>query len=143
MGSIVVGVDGSEGSAAALVWALGEARVRRAPLDAVVAWQYPVLTTLPAYGSMPAIEEMEATAQELLERALAQAGGAEGVTVRELVAEGPAGPALVAAAAEADLLVVGSRGHGAFAGMLLGSVSQYAVVHAPCPVVVVPVEHPA
>jgi nucleotide-binding universal stress UspA family protein len=141
MGTIVVGVDGSDGSNAALRWAIDEARTRRAPLDAVVAWQYPVLTTLPAYGSMPSVEQMEATAQESLERAIAAAGGADGVTVRELVAEGPAGPALVAAATDADLLVVGSRGHGAFAGMLLGSVSQYAVVHAPCPVVVVPVAH--
>lgn len=142
MGRLVVGVDGSDGSAAALTWALAEARLRSAELDLLVAWQYPVLTTLPAYGSMPTVEQMEATAQETVERSLALAGGADGVVVHVLVAEGPAGPGLVAAAAGADLLVVGSRGHGAFAGMLLGSVSQYAVVHAPCPVVVVPAGEP-
>jgi nucleotide-binding universal stress UspA family protein len=130
MGTIVVGVDGSEGSRAAL---------RGCPMVAVTVWQYPVLTTLPAFGALPPIEDLSQEADTSLRQVLADEGVDLGgdVDVRTVVAEGAAAAALLEAATDADLLVVGSRGHGGFTGMLLGSVSQHVVSHAPCPVVVV------
>jgi nucleotide-binding universal stress UspA family protein len=139
MGKIVVGVDASEGSRAALRWAFDEARLRACPLDVVTVWQYPVLTTLPAFGALPPIEDLSTEAETSLTQVLAEEGVAstDAVAVSTVVAEGAAAAALLEAATDADLLVVGSRGHGGFTGMLLGSVSQHVVSHAPCPVVVV------
>jgi nucleotide-binding universal stress UspA family protein len=139
MGKIVVGVDASEGSRAALRWAFDEARLRACPLDVVTVWQYPVLTTLPAFGALPPIEDLSTEAETSLTQVLAEEGVAstDAVAVSTVVAEGAAAAALLETATDADLLVVGSRGHGGFTGMLLGSVSQHVVSHAPCPVVVV------
>ena len=139
MGKIVVGVDASEGSRAALRWAFDEARLRGCPLDVVTVWQYPVLTTLPAFGALPPIEDLSTEAEASLTQVLAEEGVAstDAVEVSTVVAEGAAAAALLEAATDADLLVVGSRGHGGFTGMLLGSVSQHVVSHAPGPVVVV------
>jgi nucleotide-binding universal stress UspA family protein len=139
MGKIVVGVDASEGSRAALRWAFDEARLRACPLDVVTVWQYPVLTTLPAFGALPPIEDLSTEAETSLTQVLTEEGVAstDAVAVSTVVAEGAAAAALLEAATDADLLVVGSRGHGGFTGMLLGSVSQHVVSHAPCPVVVV------
>jgi len=139
MSGIVVGVDASPGSRAALRWAHEEATLRGTTLTAVTVWQYPVLTTLPAFGSLPPIEDLSREAEAALHAVLAeeQVASTAEVPVETVVAEGPAAAALLQVAADADLLVVGSRGHGGFAGMLLGSVSQHCVAHAPCPVVVV------
>lgn len=139
MGKIVVGVDGSEGSRAALRWARQEAALRACPMVAVTVWQYPVLTTLPAFGALPPIEDLSKEADTSLRQVLADEGvELDGdVEVDTVVAEGAAAASLLEAADDADLLVVGSRGHGGFTGMLLGSVSQHVVNHAPCPVVVV------
>lgn len=139
MGRIVVGVDGSKGSRAALQWAHAEARLRAATLTAVTVWQYPVLTTLPAFGALPAIEDLSGEAETSLHAILAEEGVAstDDVPVETIVAEGAAAAALLEASEGAEMLVVGSRGHGGFTGMLLGSVSQHVVSHARCPVVVV------
>ncbi len=142
MSRIVVGVDGSAPALAALRWADDEARRRQATLAVVVAWQPQVLLNPYPYGPvpMPDDREIEAAARTVAERAVEEAGvvgDPEHDVVIEVV-EGPPVPSLLAAAAGADLLVVGSRGHGAFTGMLLGSVSQHCAGHAPCPVVVVP-----
>jgi nucleotide-binding universal stress UspA family protein len=84
------------------------------------------------------LSDLHRAAEDLLERAIADAGNeTKGVEIERQVVEGPAAEVLVQAASPDDLLVVGSRGHGGFAGLLLGSVSQQCVHHARCPVVVV------
>lgn len=139
MKKIVVAVDGSEGSRAALRWAWEEAKVHGAALEVAVAWQYPITTSLPAFGSMPTPDDLEGEARAAMLAVIAEEGITSdgGVTITTLVAEGPAVQVLLDASAKADLLVVGSRGHGGFKGMLLGSVSQQCVNHASIPVVVV------
>jgi nucleotide-binding universal stress UspA family protein len=136
---IVVGVDGSEGSLLALRWAAEEARLRDAVLEVVTAWHFPVLATIPAFGVLPPADEMSEEARRGLDELLESEGiTASGLTVLETVGEGRAAGVLLDAAADADLVVLGSRGHGGFSGLLLGSVSQAVVSHARCPVVVVP-----
>lgn len=139
MEKIVVGVDGSVGARAALRWAYAEARAHGATLEVVVAWQYPITTSLPAFGSMPTPDDLEGEARESMLAVIAEEGitADGGVNVTTLVAEGTAAQALLDASAGADLLVVGSRGHGGFKGLLVGSVSQQCVNHAQVPVVVV------
>jgi nucleotide-binding universal stress UspA family protein len=153
MGTIVVGVDGSAGSLAALRWTLAEARFRGADVHVVHAWMVPLLDAVPepwALGT-PSLrpsedevhEHLEATARKVLDAALAEARSADpGVEVQAQLAEGRAATALLAAGRGADLLVVGSRGRGGFTGLLLGSVSTQCVHHAPCPVVIVPAHTP-
>jgi nucleotide-binding universal stress UspA family protein len=139
MSKIVVGVDGSPGSRAALHWAHDEAQLRGADLVVVTVWQFPVMTSLPAFGAMPPPENLGSDAEGALLQTLSEEGiaASHDVPVTTVVAEGAAAPALLDASADADLLVVGSRGHGGFTGLLLGSVSQQCVSHATCPVVVV------
>lgn len=153
-GTIVVGVDGSPESDAALRWALEEGRVRDATVRAIYAWEQPPLDVATAdagFGTpglalpTPPTEYMEIRhaiedeANRLLPEALERAGGAAtGVEVEQQVVEGLAGDVLVEAARSADLLVVGSRGRGGLKGLLLGSVSQHTLHNAPCPVVVLP-----
>jgi len=150
MAKIVVGTDGSPSAQRAVRWALGEARLRRAPLHIVHAWMLPLLDALPepwllatpvGHTDDELHERVAAGARELLEEAVAEAKTAapELDVIGELAEMRPAA-ALLEAARDADLLVVGSRGHGGFAGLLLGSVSSQCVHHAPCPVVVVPGE---
>ena len=142
MSRIVVGVDGSPASTGALAWALDEARLRRASVTAVHAWAhpFPVATGFPGGFVVPVDEDtvdaMRKAAEELLERVLSEAD-THGVEVEQVVAEGPAAGALIEEADGAELLVVGSRGHGGFAGLLLGSVSQQCAHYAPCPVVII------
>jgi nucleotide-binding universal stress UspA family protein len=138
--TIVVGVDGSEGSLRALRWAADEAKLRDATLHVVTAWQYPVFSTMPAFGVLPPTEEMSKGAEDALRQLLAEEGltGRDDITVLESVVQGSSAAALLEAAADAELLVLGSRGHGGFKGLLLGSVSQAVVAHSPCPVVVIP-----
>lgn len=153
--AVVVGVDGSAGAKEALRWALAEARLRKAPLRAVHAWTFGYVGgsvegypywggSLGAYTSLGVdLGDLHHAAEDLLERALADAGAdAEGIEIERQVVEGSAAEVLVAAASKDDLLVVGSRGHGGFAELLLGSVSQQCVHHAPCPVVVVHLPKP-
>jgi nucleotide-binding universal stress UspA family protein len=144
---IVVGVDGSPASRAALEWAVAEARLRHATLEVVHAWEFPafVLTT---YGgaTLPVVapEDLERAARELVARTVAGMAGADPVLRLETtVVRGHPANTLVEAAKGADLLVVGSRGHGGFTGMLLGSVSNHVAHHATCPVVIVRHRGPA
>ncbi len=139
MGKIVAGVDGSRGSQAALRFALEEARLRGSSVTAVFAWAIPFVADVPT-GLLPSLlADFREDAAKVLEDAIAEAD-TSGVEVERLVVEGPAGAALVEAAKDAELLVVGSRGRGGFKGLLLGSVSQQCAHHAACPVVIVP--HP-
>ena len=142
MGTIVVGVDGSAGSQEALRFAAAEARLRQAKLRVVAAW---TLTYVAApVGMMVPIDdallpELRENARAVLDKAVAEAiGAATDIEIEKSVCEGSPVKVLVDAAQGADLLVVGTRGHGGFAGLLLGSVSQQIVHHAPCPVVIVP-----
>ncbi len=132
---IVVGIDGSECSKDALRWAARQAGFTGAALDAVIGWQYPVF-----YGWAPGPQDFDfgAAAGQALTGALDEVlGAARPAGLRARVVDGRAAQVLVDASAGADLLVVGSRGHGGFAEALLGSVSQHCVHHAPCPVVVI------
>lgn len=133
---IVVGVDGSPSSKAALAWAIRQAKLTGAVVDAVIAWKYPGLYGYPTPIADDA--DYEALAAKVVNDAIAEVSGRAGpVEVRPQIAEGNAAEALLAASAGAELLVVGSRGHGGFVEALLGSVSQHMVHHALCPVVVV------
>jgi nucleotide-binding universal stress UspA family protein len=139
---IVVGADGSPSSRAALRWAVRQAELTGATVQAVIAWQYPVATGGYAWAPVAVLDG--ADLQEAAEKALADeigevVGGSSSsdVRVRPAAIEGNPSQVLIEASAGADLLVVGSRGHGGFAGALLGSVSQHCVHHADCPVVIV------
>ena len=133
--TIVVGIDGSASSSAALEWAAQQAELTGSHVTVVIAWQWPMV-----YGSpfaLPADYDPVADAQRVLDDAVATATEAHPkVEFRAVVEEGTPAAVLVAASQGADLLVVGSRGHGEFAGMLLGSVSEHCVTNAHCPVLV-------
>ncbi len=131
---IVVGVDGSPGSVRALRWALDEARTRSASVDAVFAWHYPAYYALvigPVKRFQTAAEAMVAKAAQLA------ADWAPGVPFRAVSVAQATVPALLDASRGADLLVVGSQGHGSFHQALLGSVAHQSARHATCPVAVV------
>jgi nucleotide-binding universal stress UspA family protein len=164
---IVVGVDASPGALRALAWAADEARLRLASLQVVHAYHaqalaaplyFPSREALPgraaAAGARPPEEEPAETleqrarfqaavrrqAEDMLEQLVHELGETvEGIDVRRSVVEdrNPA-EALLELSADADLLVVGSRGRGGFTSLLLGSVSHQVVLHARCPVVVIP-----
>jgi len=137
--SVVVGIDGSAGSRAALKWAARYASATGATIRAVNAFHYPSAGPLPA-GIEPKVidDAVRADRQATLDGVVTDVFGSadpEGVTT--VVAYGHPAPVLVAESEAADLLVVGHRGHGAFNGMMLGSVSIHCVTSARCPVVVV------
>jgi len=139
---IVVGVDGSQGSKTALEWAMTEARLTGATVDAVITWQDPVMYGF-SYGWTPIEYEGDSFATvmgRVLDDAIADVTSRleRPVAVFARVVEGHPTQVLLDSAVGAQMLVVGSRGHSTFAGILLGSVSQHCVQHAPCPVVVIP-----
>jgi nucleotide-binding universal stress UspA family protein len=151
---IVVGVDGSAGSDAALSWAVAEAALRGSRLRVVHAYQAqsaPVMEVglgAPAgiAGAAMLAEEGERVRQAAEEHARAVIDGAlrrasddlGGIEIERVAAEGPVTQTLIESARDAELLVVGSRGRGGFLGLLLGSVSQQVALHPPCPVVILP-----
>jgi len=142
MGVIVVGVDQSAGASAALRFALEEARFRQATLRVIHAWQFGYIGATGLEGWLPAaggnLEDFRAGAEAALEQTLKEVGAdSEGVTIERRVEQGSAATVLIEESQDADLLVVGSRGHGGFAQLLLGSVSQQCAQHAFCPVVIV------
>jgi nucleotide-binding universal stress UspA family protein len=144
---IVVGIDGSPCSESALRWAIAQAHVTGAGVEAIAAWQAPVNSGY-SLGFMPALDsdvDWATLPEKVLRESVARAVKElqPGVEIVTRVVQGHPAQVLLDAAASAQLLVVGSRGHGTLAGRLLGSVSQHCVQHAPCPVVVVRGDHPA
>lgn len=141
MGKIVVGVDGSENARRALQWAIDEGRLRSWAVEAVHAWSYPYAGGTEIVPLTIDLSMIESAAREVLDTAVdsTDGSGLPSPVVRTLI-NGGAARALLDASKDADLLVVGSRGRGGFTGLLLGSVSQSAVHHAPCPVVIVPTD---
>jgi nucleotide-binding universal stress UspA family protein len=140
-GRIVVGVDGSASSAAALNWAVDEAELRGVDVHAVMAWQNPVVYNPPnimAVSTVVSGEDLAAAAASEVKRIAAEAGENRTAKITAEAVEGHPAEALISSADGAALLVVGSRGHGGFVGALLGSVSHHVVAHAECPVVVIP-----
>ena len=146
MAVIVVGVDHSEGAKAALRFALEEATLRQATLRVVHAWQYAYIGATGFEGSYPAlggdIKELRDMAERDLDATLQEAIPETGtIEIERRVVEDRPAAALVDESRGADMVVVGSRGHGGFAGLLLGSVSQQVAHHAACPVVIVHKKH--
>lgn len=174
-GRIVVGVDGSHGSQAALGWALQEARLRNVPVHVVLAWRYHPTGTDPGANTIWAMRGQvgdtvsgvpdtlasdigvseaetgvhrstaEASVKLLVESITTSACDsyraehhADAPPVTHEALEGHPAKVLLDTVSPSDLMVVGSRGHGELIGMLLGSVSHHVVMHAACPVVVVP-----
>jgi nucleotide-binding universal stress UspA family protein len=134
MHRIVAGVDGSPTSLRALEWGVRQAELTDASLEVVVAWEWP---TTYGWSTIPSDFNPEQDAQRLLEPILATLRTAHPhVSISSKVVEGHPAPVLVAESRGADLLVVGSRGHGAFVGMLIGSTSEHCVANSDCPVVV-------
>jgi nucleotide-binding universal stress UspA family protein len=134
MGMIVVGIDYSTEAKAALRFALEEAHFRRAKLRAVHA-----IDSFSSYPSLAVdVSVVHRAAEELIENVTSEVNGdGDDVEIERRIVEGAPGAVLIAESRGADLLVVGSRGHGGFAGLLLGSVSQQCAHHAACPVVIV------
>jgi nucleotide-binding universal stress UspA family protein len=135
-----VGVDGSADSVDALKWAARYAAATGAITTAVLAWHYPAAVGQAPTGVAPKAisDEVRAEMLETLDKAVADVFGTPTPpAVQTKVAYGHPAPVLVEESQNADLLVVGNRGHGKFTGMLVGSVSIHCVTNAACPVVVV------
>jgi nucleotide-binding universal stress UspA family protein len=136
---IVVGVDGSPSSRAALRWAVRQAVLTGGTVDAVLAWHVPMGFQGYAWAPIYAEEarDVEEDAQKTIDAVISEeVQPAEHHRVTGLVVNGHPAEVLLDASADADLLVVGSRGHGAMADALLGSVGRRCVHHAHCPVVI-------
>jgi nucleotide-binding universal stress UspA family protein len=133
---IVVGVDGSPSSHDALRWAVKQAVLSGAGVEAVTTWAHPA--AIESSSPIPA-EELAKRAAAALADSVREVVGEDDppVDICQIVTCGHAAKVLLEAARGADLLVLGSRGHGGFTGALLGSVGQHCVHHAPCPVVIV------
>ena len=142
MSGITVGIDGSARSSRALEWALSEGAARQAPVTVLMVHSVPMSgwtgnpITLPR--DVSDLESELQAAEELTAKALSQLGDAQpsSVTVRAII--GFPAEELIEASHTADLVVVGSRGAGGFAKLVIGSVSSQVAHHAHCPVVVVP-----
>lgn len=132
-GRIIVGVDGSEASIDAVRWAVGQATLTGSDLEVLTSWHFPS-----QYAEWVADEiDWDAQARALLEDSLADVHIEKDLHVTRTARPGHPAAVLTEASSSADLLVVGSRGHDGFTGMLLGSVSTHVAAHAHCPVVVV------
>jgi len=136
----VVGVDGSEGSVAALRWAVRYGAATGTPVRAVLAWHYPTAAALPPVGHAPEAvnKEVEDHEAAILREAIAKvAADAPGADIHGEVRYGHPVEVLIEESGHADVLVVGRRGHEGFLAKHLGSVSLHCVNAAQCPVVVV------
>ena len=137
--TIVVGVDGSASSRKALTWAAAEAAGHGAELMVLNVWEH---TLLPPAGSVSVSERYvpdpsQRTTDDLLQVIREELGEEPPVLVQAHVKQGRPAKVLIEESANADLLVVGERGHGGFVGLVLGSVSQHVAAYAKCPVTVV------
>jgi nucleotide-binding universal stress UspA family protein len=130
---IVVGVDGSEHSNAALKWALADAHRHSGMVTAVLAWQLPFVSFPGAFDR----DELEEAYKKFLIDTVSAIAPTPAVPLETLVAEGDPTESLVEASKDANLLVMGIRGRSRFAGLLLGAVSQAVAANAHCPVVLV------
>ncbi|MGH3648533.1 MAG: universal stress protein [Micromonosporaceae bacterium] len=139
---IVVGLDDDPGAAAALRWAVRQARLSGGWVRAVYAYSEPVVADVNVVPltSAPSLEQAQQAAEVWRDAALITEPEAETVRVEVQARIGPAGPVLLDAAAGAELLVVGSREHHPLYRLVHGSVSHYCVSRAKCPVVAVPAE---
>lgn len=140
-GVVVVGVDDSPGAERALRWAVHEAAAHHWDVIAVMAWELPTTGALGVEPMPVDIASLAQGASETLARIIARVADdadALGVTVTGEAAHGHPRHVLLEQSEDADLLVVGSRGRGGFAGLLLGSVSSYCAKHAHGPVAVIP-----
>ena len=154
---IVVGVDASQGSTNALLWAFGEARARKVPIYAVLAWEYHEPWVDPGMGSMFPLgyqpqdgapqddfANVAAAVNNLLDAAIRKAttsdpdSATDPVPITQETVQGHPAHVLLESVGENDIMVVGSHGHGGFVEAMLGSISQHVVSHSRCPVVVVP-----
>ncbi len=138
-GGVLVGHDGSKCAQEALIWAAAIAGLARLELHVLRAWN---LTTAPrpatwAPGVVPPMTDFEQAVRDELEAHVARASLDPAVRTTTHVLHRPPAAGLIETGKGADLLVVGARGHGGFSGLLLGSVSDQCVHHAPCPVTVV------
>jgi nucleotide-binding universal stress UspA family protein len=137
--TIVVGVDGSASSRIALTWAAAEAGVHNADLIVLNVWEH---TLPPPSGSVSVSErfvpdESQQTAEDLVKVIREELGEDPPMPVQPRVKQGSPAKVLIDESADADLLVVGTRGHGGFRGLILGSVSQHVAAYAKCPVAVI------
>jgi nucleotide-binding universal stress UspA family protein len=141
MSGVVVGIDGSDNSQRALDWAVREAAAMHAPLTVLAVHQVAAnhWTGNPLIYPEDAAAEDKARqlADEAVTKAVGQVGDARPASVTVRAVSGLAARELIEASRDADLVVVGSRGSGGFASLLMGSVSSQVVNHAACPVVVV------
>jgi nucleotide-binding universal stress UspA family protein len=135
---IVAGVDGSASSVEALRWAVRQAEQAGSTVEAVIAWQYPAAAIGFGWGAIADETDYSELAAKTVAEAISQAVDPNShVRVRPVVMHGHPAQVLTDYAADGDLLVLGSRGHGGFAGAVLGSVSQHCTHYATCPVVVI------
>jgi nucleotide-binding universal stress UspA family protein len=140
MPGIVVGIDGSEAADAALTFAFEEAKLRKESLRIVCAWEIPAIEYAgAAYVPSPDLaESAEQGADEVLKRAAETLGTDGGIHIETVAVHGHAATVLVEQASGATLLVVGTRGHGALATLVLGSVSKAIAHDCPVPLAIVP-----
>jgi nucleotide-binding universal stress UspA family protein len=137
---IVIGVDGSEAAKGALQYGLHEASIRGTRVRAVHAWSHALAIPTGGPGVLTATDAIpyHEDAEKLLRNTLDAVAGDAAGGIDRVVVEAAAGPAIIENAHDAELIVVGRRGHGAVRSLVLGSVSSYVVAHATCPVLVVP-----
>jgi len=137
--TILVGVDGSPGSRTALTWAAAEAADHGADLVVLTVWERPLLPPMGS-GEVPEgpVPDLGQSATEDLVKVIKEELGEDPpVVVQPRTKHGNPAKVLIEQSADADLLVVGSRGHGGFRGLVLGSVSQHVAAYATCPVAVI------
>jgi nucleotide-binding universal stress UspA family protein len=131
---IVVGIDGSPASLSALEWAAHQAEITDASLEIVASWEWP---TSFGWSLIPEGYDPASDLQKMIDRLLVNVRAAHPVvSIAAKIVEGHPAPVLIKESKGAELLVVGSRGHGEFIGMLIGSTSEHCVANASCPVVV-------
>ena len=142
MPGIVVGVDGSPNSERALAWAMQEAAIRGVPLTVIAVHAVPnsYWGNIPVVGppDVPQLEGLREAVEEMTQRAASRLVDAKPTSISTRAVNGFVVQELLDASHDADMIVVGSRGGGGFARLLMGSVSSQVVHHATCPVVVVP-----